>query len=66
MASCEKCYDDSRDPFTGFSDYDKYKALLEARKERPCSPREQAGMFWDEERQVDTRLDTQPQKEKAE
>jgi hypothetical protein len=32
-----------------------YHELLEERKDSPCSPREQAGDYWDEELQCDRR-----------
>lgn len=32
-----------------------YHDLLEERKDNPCTPKEQAGQFWDEEKQCDSR-----------
>lgn len=51
---CEKCWADAFDG--GYSDQvDNYRRLIQERKDNPCNPREQAGQWWDEERQVDTR-----------
>jgi len=57
MASCEKCWSDAflRSYSTHKSQSVCYHELLEERKNNPCSPREQAGMFWDEEKQCDSR-----------
>lgn len=61
MAACEKCWEDARrihfrQPRRGEELYDVYKRLLDERKDNPCTPREQAGQFWDEEKQIDKRL----------
>ena len=58
MPSCEKYWNDahSRAMSQHKSITDCYKELLEERKDNPCSPREQAGDFWDEENQCDTRV----------
>ena len=51
---CEKCWADSYDPYKEHAiAYDK---LLESRKENPCSPKEQAGQYWNEEKQIDERF----------
>lgn len=57
MSACEKCWEDaySRARITGISQAECYKKLLEERKDNPCSIREQAGQFWDEEKQKDKR-----------
>jgi hypothetical protein len=34
---------------------EKYNKLLLKRKDKPCSPQEQAGMWWNEELQIDER-----------
>jgi hypothetical protein len=59
MASCEKCWVDSykRSMETGKSRSECYFELLEERKDNPCSPQEQAGDYWDEEKQRDRRLE---------
>jgi hypothetical protein len=56
---CEKCWTDAfrrsyNDPTKSQSEY--YFILIEERKCNPCSPREQAGQFWDEEKKIDARL----------
>lgn len=50
MACCEKCWRDAG------GDYDQYVYILMERVDNPCSPKDQAGQFWDEETQTDTRL----------
>jgi len=54
---CEKCWAEAarRVYGTGRDQYEVYRELLEERKGHPCSPREQAGDWWDEERQCDRR-----------
>jgi len=59
MPSCEKCWGDAyrrefNQPLKSQSEH--YHDLLEERKDNPCSPKEQAGQFWDEEHQCDSRL----------
>jgi hypothetical protein len=49
MASCEKCWYDAD------GNYEEYIELIEERKDNPCSPFEQAGQFWDEKKQIDSR-----------
>ena len=55
---CEKCWGDayllSLD--NGKSQAENYKILLEERKNNPCSPKEQAGEYWDEELKRDKRI----------
>ena len=46
MPSCEKCWSDAfdksySDPFKDQADY--YKILIDERKDKPCTPEEQAG-----------------------
>lgn len=55
MASCEKCWEDAYVLGVG-TDLDKYRELLKERDANPCSPKEQAGQWWDEENQCDSRL----------
>ena len=57
MSACEKCWGDAylKSVYTGRSQGDCYHELLKERKDEPCSPREQAGQFWDEEMQADRR-----------
>jgi len=54
---CEKCWADaaSRVYGTGRDQYKAYKELLEERKDHPCTPQEQAGAWWNEENQRDSR-----------
>lgn len=55
--TCEKCWSDAHQLARrcGGAQVDSYHILLAERREHPCSPREQAGQFWDDERQVDRR-----------
>lgn len=55
--TCEKCWGDAylRSYGSGKSQSDCYFELLEERKDNPCTPQEQAGDYWDEQRQCDSR-----------
>jgi hypothetical protein len=58
MASCEKCWSDAyvrmlQNPDKSQTDH--YIDLLNEREKIPCSPKEQAGNWWDEENQCDSR-----------
>lgn len=56
MPMCEKCWSDAyRRAYPSGSQAEEYRLLLEERKNKPCSPRDQAGQWWDEERQCDMR-----------
>lgn len=57
MSSCEKCWSDAyfKSISTGKYQGECYQQLLEKRKNNPCSPQEQAGQFWDEDKQIDNR-----------
>ena len=57
MAACEKCWGDAymRMLATGKGQHECYFELLAERKDNPCSERERAGQFWDEEKQIDRR-----------
>jgi hypothetical protein len=59
MAGCEKCWADAymRSRMTGKSQSECYRELLEERKDNPCSLQEQAGEYWDEEKQCDKRFE---------
>jgi hypothetical protein len=59
MSSCEKCWEDSyrKARELGVPQCVAYELILEERKSNPCSPKEQAGQFWDEEKQIDKRKD---------
>ncbi|HDZ77098.1 MAG TPA: hypothetical protein ENH41_03345 [Candidatus Omnitrophica bacterium] len=61
MSSCEKCWADAYSKMYGGykNQSEAYKALLAERKDNPCTPKEQAGQWWDEKRQVDTRAPKQ-------
>ncbi len=63
MASCEKCWDDAgmrmaSNPHKSKSEH--YHDLLKERTDSPCTPKEQAGQFWDEEKQCDRRMVSKP------
>jgi len=53
MPACEKCWADAFDPYGDH--VEAYRKLLQERKNHPCSPKEQAGQWWDEESQSDKR-----------
>lgn len=55
--TCERCWGDARQLASdvGGAHQDWYHVLLAEGREHPCSPREQAGPFWDADRQVDRR-----------
>lgn len=59
MASCERCWGHAYlrwrvNPMK--HQVEHYHDLLEKRKNTPCTPKEQAGQFWDEEKQCDRRM----------
>jgi hypothetical protein len=58
MSACEKCWGDAyrRSRATGKPQYKCYAEILEERKNKICTPKEQAGQFWDEENQCDKRI----------
>jgi hypothetical protein len=39
----------------GRAQHENYSRLLEERKDNPCSAKDRAGQFWDEEKQCDRR-----------
>ena len=58
MPSCEKCWSDAL--LRMMNDTSKlriehYKDILIEKDHKPCSPKEQAGEWWDEEKQSDSR-----------
>jgi hypothetical protein len=57
MSSCEKCWNDAgmRSMENGLSKTENYFMLLKERENNPCTPQQQAGQFWDEEKQCDIR-----------
>ena len=57
MASCEKCWwDAAKMARDGLGDrVELYHKLLKQRDKTPCSPKEQAGDYWNEEKQIDAR-----------
>ena len=57
MRSCEKCWDDAGMMAMEGLGYkaDLYRKLIKERDKNPCSPKEQAGQWWDEEKQCDIR-----------
>jgi len=65
MSSCEKCWGDAylRMRNTGKAQYICYHELLIERAGNPCTPEEQAGQWWDEEKQCDRRYIAREQAE---
>jgi len=67
MSSCEKCWSDAYRLMMsgGFeSQTDAYRHLLSERANNPCGNKEQAGQYWDEEKQIDSRfLEPKPSKD---
>jgi len=57
--ACEKCWEDaySLSRSNGLPQHVNYIRLLEERGSNPCSPKEQAGQFWDSEKRIDKRED---------
>ena len=57
MSSCEKCWSDAgrEAHLVGGIQVEIYNRLLKEREANPCSPKEQAGQWWDEEKQCDSR-----------
>jgi hypothetical protein len=58
MSACEKCWSDSYFIWrlTGKPREECYSKLLKEREANPCTPKQQAGDWWDEEKQIDRRL----------
>jgi hypothetical protein len=54
---CEKCWSNAyfKSLFLGKSQAEIYQELLLERKDNPCTPQQQAGDYWDEENQCDSR-----------
>lgn len=57
MPMCEKCWDDAFMKSYGgsTSQAEIYIKLIEERNPHQCTPRQQAGQWWDEEKQKDSR-----------
>ena len=58
MTTCEKCWGDAYRREMANTSKDQaqhYSDLLEERKDNPCTPEQQAGQWWDENHQCDTR-----------
>jgi len=58
MASCEKCWGNAYTRFRldpSKSQAEHYHDLIKERNGNLCSPEEQAGQWWDEEKQCDSR-----------
>ena len=57
MSACEKCWEDAylRSFGTGKSQAECYQELLYERTNKPCTPKQQAGQWWDEATQRDSR-----------
>ncbi len=63
MSSCEKCWGDAFRRYVAHpmrSQAEHYRYLLEERNDNPCAPKEQAGQFWNEKNQCDSRLLPEP------
>ena len=68
MPSCEKCWEDSNTRWRDNPEKDRmehYNDLLRERAGNACSPEEQAGQFWDKEKQCDRRLAKMEEEEDA-
>lgn len=61
MPMCEKCWADAAGMWTG-DQVATYQRLVAERNAagHPCTPRERAGQWWDEERQCDSRVSVPP------
>jgi len=59
MTACEKCWGRAyaRYRITGKSQAECYHDILKETKDNVCTPKEQAGSWWDEETQTDRRND---------
>lgn len=58
MTMCEKCWSDAYGramAHTSKTQTDHYCDLLRERKDNPCTPEQQAGQWWDAEKQRDSR-----------
>lgn len=57
VSMCEKCWGDAylETLMRGGSQTEHYKRLIEERRDSPCTPKEQAGQWWDEALQKDSR-----------
>lgn len=57
MPCCEKCWGDAYilSILSHKTQYECYKELIKERIDNPCSEKEQAGEFWDEDKQIDIR-----------
>jgi len=60
VPSCEKCWEDSYGRWRENPERDRMEHYNDLLRERAggnaCSPKEQAGQFWDEENRCDIRL----------
>ena len=57
MSACEKCWADAFRRSFGLAKTQSecYVEILAERKGHPCTPEQQAGQWWDEDAQADTR-----------
>ncbi len=62
--TCEKCWAEAyrMSIGNGKMQYLNYNVLLKERAAHPCTPQEQAGQFWDDEKQRDKRFNPHPLK----
>ncbi len=52
---CEKCWADAYNYGEGYQAVNYRRLIAERTGDKACSPREQAGQWWDEEKQRDSR-----------
>mgnify|MGYP006971740195 CR=1 FL=1 len=62
MPSCEKCWGDAymrtyENPYKSQAEH--YQDLLDERKDKPCTPKQKAGQFWDDDLQRDSRIESE-------
>jgi len=59
MPMCEKCWGDAYLPsrMCGTDQVNEYHRLMDERSVNPCTLRQQAGQWWDEEKQRDSRFE---------
>ena len=60
MSSCEKCWGDAylMSYEIGKSQTECYHELIKEHEDNPCTPKEQAGQWWNEEKQIDRRKES--------
>jgi len=65
MIVCEKCWEEARNrcQSQGGNVLDHYGEILQEKKNKPCTPQEQGGIFWDLETNQDIRFYRKTQEE---